>query len=176
MTAADQHVVHITVDNPECWSAEWPSEWPSQVSIKQWVTLALELLPPSEVSVCIVDEVQGQALNKQWRGKDAPTNVLSFPAELPDGPVPKPLGDVVLCAPVIAGEAAGQGKSLSDHWAHLLIHGVLHLRGFDHDSEAAADHMERLEVDILKGIGVDDPYLADLVEQEHSSSVTEAGA
>lgn len=169
MTGVDQHVVRISSESGEQWSADWPSE----ALVQQWVTLALAPLPPSEVSVCIVDEVQGQALNKQWRGKDAATNVLSFPAELPDGPVPKPLGDVVLCAPVVASEAATQGKLLSDHWAHLLIHGVLHLRGFDHDNEATAEQMERLEVDILKEIGIADPYLA---QDNDVSAVNEAGA
>ena len=169
MTMADQHAVRIRAGSGEPWSPEWPGE----ALIKNWVIEALEQLPPSEVSVCIVNEVEGRAINKKWRGKDSATNVLSFPAQLPDGPVPKPLGDIVLCAPVIAREALAQGKSLSDHWAHLLIHGVLHLRGFDHDSEDAAEHMEQLEVAILKGIGVNDPYL---VERVHSSPVTGAGA
>lgn len=169
MSTEIQHVVRITSESGEAWSSDWPSE----ALIQHWVARALASLPPSEVSVCIVDEQQGQALNKQWRGKDAATNVLSFPADLPDGPTPKPLGDVVLCAPVIAREAAAQSKALSDHWAHLLIHGVLHLRGFEHDNEATAEQMERLEVDILREIGIADPYF---VEHNAVSPVTEAGA
>lgn len=100
-------------------------------------------------------------LNAQWRGKQGPTNVLSFPA--PAGmPVPKgeprPIGDVVLAHGVIAREAAAQGKTLHDHTAHLIVHGVLHLLGFDHETGADAEDMERLETSILKGLGVSDPY------------------
>lgn len=100
------------------------------------------------------------AINADWRGKNKPTNVLSFPA--PDIPVPegepRPLGDIVLAQGVIAREAAEQGKTLHDHTTHLIIHGVLHLLGFDHETEEEAEAMERLETDILKGLGISDPY------------------
>ena len=100
-------------------------------------------------------------LNAEWRGKQGPTNVLSFPA--PSGmPVPKgeprPLGDIVLAYGVISREAAAQGKTLHDHTAHLIVHGVLHLLGFDHETGADAEDMERLETSILKGLGVSNPY------------------
>ena len=100
-------------------------------------------------------------INAQWRGKHQPTNVLSFPA--PSGlPVPagqlRPLGDIVLAYGVIAREAHEQGKTLHDHTAHLMVHGVLHLLGFDHESEAEADEMEKLETSILKGLDISDPY------------------
>jgi probable rRNA maturation factor len=163
MSALEEHVVHVSVVTSDYAAPELPSE----ALIKQWVALALEDEAPCEVSVCIVDEAEGRALNHQWRGKDAATNVLSFPAQQPDGPRPKPLGDVVLCAPIIASEAIEQGKSLMDHWAHLLIHGVLHLRGFDHDQSDTAARMEQKEVVMLKTLGVEDPY-------QHP--VTEAGA
>jgi probable rRNA maturation factor len=131
---------------------------PSEAQLQQWVVLALEDEVSCEVSVCIVDEAEGRALNHQWRGKATATNVLSFPANLPDGPQPKPLGDVVLCAPIIDVEASEQGKEPMNHWAHLVIHGVLHLRGFDHDHSDTAARMEQKEVNMLNTLGVDDPY------------------
>lgn len=115
------------------------------------------------VCLRIVDEAESRALNHQWRGKDAPTNVLSFPGTPPPG-LPDSArmagvaGDLALCAPVIAREAADQGKPLADHWAHLVIHGILHLRGFDHIHEPQADEMEQLERELLAGLGIADPY------------------
>jgi probable rRNA maturation factor len=114
-----------------------------------------------EIALLFTGDDTIAALNAEWRGKQGPTNVLSFPA--PSGmPVPRgeprPLGDVVLAHGVIAREAAQQGKSLHDHTAHLIVHGVLHLLGFDHETGADAEDMERLETSILKGLGVSDPY------------------
>lgn len=101
------------------------------------------------------------ALNAEWRGKSVPTNVLSFPVPA-DLPVPpgedRPLGDIVLGSGVVAREAAEQGKSLPDHVAHLIVHGILHLLGHDHEDNDDADRMERLETMILKGLGISDPY------------------
>lgn len=109
----------------------------------------------------IVGEDEGRELNRRFRGRDAPTNVLSFPAG-DDLPVPagrvRPLGDLVLCAPVVIREAREQGKPLEAHWAHLLVHGTLHLLGYDHDDEPAASDMERLEVTILADGGLPNPY------------------
>jgi probable rRNA maturation factor len=100
-------------------------------------------------------------INADWRGKNNPTNVLSFPAS-PDIPIPegepRPLGDIVLSHGVIAREAAEQGKTLHDHTAHLIVHGVLHLLGFDHETDEEAGKMEHLETSILKGLGISDPY------------------
>ena len=114
------------------------------------------------VHLRIVDEAESHALNLRWRGKDSATNVLSFPAslpaELPDGTELKLLGDVVLCAPVIAREAAVQQKPLTHHWAHLVIHGVLHLQGYDHTESEAAETMEQRERELLAGLGMPDPY------------------
>lgn len=102
-----------------------------------------------------------RALNRQWRGKDCATNVLSFPAPrglaVPEGEAP-PLGDIVLALGVVSREAAEQGKPLPDHAAHLMIHGLLHLLGHDHETEAEAAAMERLETEILKGMGIPAPY------------------
>lgn len=111
-----------------------------------------------ELSVRIVDTDEGRALNRDYRDKDYATNVLSFPAELPPG-VPLPiLGDLVLCAPVIAREAQEQGKALKHHYAHMLVHGVLHLLGHDHMDEAEAEAMEAIEREVLAGLGIPDPY------------------
>ena len=111
-----------------------------------------------ELSVRIVDADEGRALNRDYRHKDYATNVLSFPAELPPG-VPLPiLGDLVLCAPVIAREAEEQGKPLKHHYAHMLVHGVLHLLGHDHMDEAEAEAMEAIEREVLAGLGIPDPY------------------
>ncbi|SDD11203.1 rRNA maturation RNase YbeY [Aquimonas voraii] len=111
-----------------------------------------------ELSVRIVDADEGRALNRDYRDKDYATNVLSFPAELPPG-VPLPiLGDLVLCAPVIAREAEEQGKPLKHHYAHMLVHGVLHLLGHDHMEETEAEAMEAIEREVLAGLGIPDPY------------------
>ena len=113
-----------------------------------------------EVALLFTDDAAIADINLEWRGKNKPTNVLSFPA--PDMPVPdgefRPLGDIVLAHGVITREAAEQGKTLHDHTAHLIVHGVLHLLGFDHENGEEAEAMERLEADILKCLGISDPY------------------
>ena len=113
-----------------------------------------------DTSILFTDDAAIAALNAQWRGKDMATNVLSFPAgDMPrTGGEARPLGDIVLASGVIAREAAEQGKSLPDHTTHLIIHGVLHLLGYDHEDDGEADEMERLEAEILKGLGISDPY------------------
>ena len=117
---------------------------------------------PVEVSVRIVDEVESRNLNRQYRDRDYATNVLSFPggdAALPPG-LPRPLGDIVICGPVVQRESAEQGKTATDHWAHMLVHGTLHLLGFDHALEPEAARMEAMEAQILASRGVGDPYAA----------------
>lgn len=115
-----------------------------------------------ELSLRIVDQPEMQALNKRYRSKDKPTNVLSFPAELPPGlpdEIALPLlGDVVICAPVVMCEAQMQNKPLAAHWDHMLIHGVLHLLGFDHETDNEAEEMESLETRLLKELGWPCPY------------------
>ena len=114
-----------------------------------------------ETAILFTDDDTMAGINAEWRGKANPTNVLSFPAP-EDLPVPageeKPLGDIVLASGVVASEAAEQGKTLPDHTAHLIVHGVLHLVGFDHEDDAEAEKMERLEIETLKGLGISNPY------------------
>ncbi|MDV2450014.1 rRNA maturation RNase YbeY [Xanthomonas hortorum] len=140
---------------------------PSAVSFRKWVAAALKgRIREADLAVRIVDEKEGCSLNHHYRGKDYATNVLSFPAELPEG-LPKGvkmplLGDLVICAPVVAREAAEQGKSLASHYAHLTVHGTLHLLGWDHEDDKEADAMEQLEREILADLGIDDPYAGEL--------------
>lgn len=138
---------------------------PARPQFRQWVLAALTGAGrrfDSEVAIQIVDAAEGQAMNRQYRDKDYATNVLSFPAEVPEGlPVDfdfPQLGDLVICAPVVAREAAEQGKPLDAHYAHLTVHGVLHLLGFDHIEEDEAEEMEALERQILATLGIADPY------------------
>lgn len=117
----------------------------------------------NEVELCIriVDETESADLNQRYRGKSYPTNVLSFPcdADLPEGLAP--LGDLVICASVVEAEAAAQNKPLESHWRHLVVHGVLHLLGYDHIGDDEAQIMENEERAILARLGVADPYVAD---------------
>jgi probable rRNA maturation factor len=139
---------------------------PSNADVHNWVESAVQTsgrLPGDEVEVAVrvVDADEIQALNKLYRGQDKPTNVLSFPAGEIDGlpaEAPRALGDVVICAPVVAAEADEQGKQLADHWGHMLVHGTLHLLGFDHETDAEAQEMEALETRILAAQNVTDPY------------------
>ena len=136
---------------------------PSAVSFRKWVAAALDSrIREADLAVRIVGTKEGRALNRHYRGKDYATNVLSFPADMPEG-LPEGvhlplLGDVVLCAPVVAREAREQKKPLAEHYAHLTVHGALHLLGWDHEDEKEALCMEQLEREILAGMGIDDPY------------------
>jgi probable rRNA maturation factor len=135
---------------------------PASASFRRWIEAALKgarRRKATEVSVRIVDAEEGQALNLQYRGRDYATNVLSFPVELPPGVDLPLIGDLVICAPVVAREAAEQGKKPADHWAHLTVHGTLHLLGYDHIDEAEAEAMEALETKVLAGLGITDPYI-----------------
>lgn len=139
---------------------------PAAVSFRKWVAAALDgRIREADLAVRLVGNKEGRALNRHYRGKDYATNVLSFPADIADG-VKMPegvkmplLGDLVLCAPVIAREAKEQKKPLVAHYAHLTVHGTLHLLGWDHEDTREAECMEQLEREILAGLGLPDPYL-----------------
>jgi probable rRNA maturation factor len=138
---------------------------PSALSFRKWIAAALaNRIREADLAVRIVGTREGRALNRHYRGKDYATNVLSFPAELdptiklPKGVTMPLLGDLVLCAPVVAREAREQKKPLAAHYAHLTVHGTLHLLGWDHAHDKDAECMEQLEREILAGLGVADPY------------------
>jgi probable rRNA maturation factor len=146
----------IQVDIQLACTSEEP---PDEDSIRHWVAAAIgNRREEAELSVRIVDLPEGRALNEKYRGAQGPTNVLSFPFE---APLPEPLpllGDVVICAPVVVKEAQQQQKQLRAHWAHMTVHGVLHLLGFDHQNHRDASIMEKLETDILQELGFPPPY------------------
>ena len=143
---------------------------PKQLDIQLWLDtlLSYQQLDKKEITVRIVDEEEIQQLNQQYRGKDKPTNVLSFPFEIPELTLPDGiqidesmsnfLGDIVICAQVVTQESMQQNKLLSHHWAHMLIHGTLHLLGYDHIDDQEAQEMEGIEIAILKKLAIDDPY------------------
>ncbi len=136
---------------------------PAAVSFRKWVAAALEnRIREADLAIRLVGTKEVRALNRHYRGKDYATNVLSFPAELPEGlpaGVRLPLlGDLVLCAPVIAKEAREQKKPLASHYAHMTVHGALHLLGWDHEDTCDAECMEKLERQILAELGIDYPY------------------
>jgi probable rRNA maturation factor len=113
-----------------------------------------------EMAVQVVSPARMRVLNRRYRGKDKPTNVLAFPAQDTGRVRPKPLGDVVICAAVLRREAREQGKSETAHWAHLVVHGTLHLAGYDHEDDADAARMERREIAVLRRLGFRNPYSA----------------
>jgi probable rRNA maturation factor len=137
---------------------------PTEEQLKQWVTAALitrtEYEEP-ELTIRIVDEAESQELNNDYRGKDKPTNVLSFPFEAP-AHIPIPLlGDLIICKQVVEREAIEQGKTLTSHWAHMTVHGCLHLLGYDHIEDEEAEEMEAIERTVMDELGFEDPYQDD---------------
>ncbi len=133
---------------------------PAMTDFQRWAEAALigaAYDRDAEITIRIVNEVESAALNETYRHKQGSTNVLSFPFEAPPEVPSSLLGDIVICAPVVLREAVSQGKPPAAHWAHLVIHGVLHLLGYDHD-EIQAEAMESLEIQILAGLGYSDPY------------------
>lgn len=135
---------------------------PSEEDFQRWLTAAVSpFQPEAEVTIRVVDEAESQQLNLDYRGKDKPTNVLSFPFQQPPGLELPLLGDLVICAQVVHAEAAEQGKSAQAHWAHMVVHGCLHLLGFDHIKEDEAEEMEAEEIQILAELGFSNPYEID---------------
>lgn len=133
---------------------------PDKAQIQQWVDAALEDHGrDTEIVIRIVDVHESAQLNKQYRHKPGPTNILSFPADIPEGIGLNLLGDLVVCAPVVEREAAEQQKFLTHHWAHIIIHGVLHLLGHDHIDDDEAEVMESKEINILQKLNISNPYL-----------------
>jgi probable rRNA maturation factor len=130
---------------------------PSAVDFQRWAA-ATGPEAEAEVSIRVVDEDESADLNQTYRHKAGPTNVLSFPCEVPPGVPNILLGDLVICAPVVEREAKEQGKTMEAHWAHMVVHGLLHLRGYDHIDEDEAARMEALEIDILSRLGYPNPY------------------
>ena len=137
---------------------------PGRADITAWTNAALGRRASNrEIGVRVVGRAESRRLNSRYRGKDHPTNVLSFPTSpLPQAPSsavePRPLGDLVICPQVLRNEAREQGKTLRAHWAHLVVHGTLHLIGYDHERGADARRMERREVTVLRGLGFKNPY------------------
>jgi len=133
---------------------------PDEADLRRWCELALrQRQGDSELTIRLVDEDEGRELNRTWRQKDYATNVLSFPADVPEELLDIPLlGDLVICVPVVEREAVEQGKALQAHWAHLVIHGCLHLLGYDHIDDEEAEEMESLERQLLAELGHPDPY------------------
>ncbi|WP_429043931.1 rRNA maturation RNase YbeY [Aeromonas hydrophila] len=135
---------------------------PSEAQLQSWLDgTILGFQQEAEVTVRIVDEAESNELNLTYRGKDKPTNVLSFPFEAPPGLELPLLGDLVICRQVVEHEATEQGKPLMAHWAHMVVHGSLHLLGYDHIEDDEAEEMEALERDIMQELGFADPYLND---------------
>jgi len=132
--------------------ASQAADTPAASQFRRWVRAALRV--ETSLAIRIVDEEEGRKLNASYRGKDYATNVLTFP--LTEEPLL--MGDIVICAPVVAREAMEQGKSLLAHYAHMTVHGVLHLHGYDHEVDAQADLMEAMEIAILRKLGFANPY------------------
>ncbi|MEX0731577.1 MAG: rRNA maturation RNase YbeY [Aquisalimonadaceae bacterium] len=159
MTSREQSLNngHIAV---EIQYASQERDLPGEADLRRWAALALgEGNADTELVIRIVDEPEGRQLNRQFRERDYATNVLSFPFEAPPGLNLSVLGDLVICAPVVIGEAAAHGKEPAAHWAHMVIHGTLHLLGHDHIQDSEAEQMEKLEAMLLARLGYPDPYM-----------------
>ncbi len=155
MSPGARAIAPITVRRQSACAA---CDLPSQPRLRRWVAAALDgRAPPADITVRVVDETESRSLNRDYRGVDRPTNVLSFGYDPPPGG-PTLVGDLVICAAVVAREAAAQGKAAEAHWAHLVVHGTLHLLGYDHQNEDDARVMETLEAQILAKLGIPDPY------------------
>ncbi|KFK95169.1 MULTISPECIES: rRNA maturation RNase YbeY [unclassified Serratia (in: enterobacteria)] len=135
---------------------------PDEATFQRWLENVLpQFQEEAEVTIRLVDEAESNELNLTYRGKDKPTNVLSFPFEAPPGIELPLLGDLIICRQVVEQEAIEQQKTLEAHWAHMVVHGSLHLLGYDHLEDDEAEEMESLETEIMQGMGYPDPYLAE---------------
>lgn len=155
-----QYYVDVQV---ACESAE---NLPSQALLHTWFEQAVRSFrSQAEVTIRIVDSAESQELNFAYRHKNKPTNVLSFPFEAPSGVELDLLGDLIICRQVVESEAEEQGKPLLAHWAHMVVHGSLHLLGYDHIDDDEAEEMESLEISIMNSLGFDNPYALDFIQQ-----------
>lgn len=152
----------VTVDLSNDCAPAWA---PDKLLCKQWIRTALATAQHNRdirVSISFVTEHVSAELNEKYRGNARATNVLSFPSQYPENLMPalafQPLGDIVICPALVAREASAQSKELQAHWAHLTIHGILHLIGYDHEQDQDAQTMEQLEVEALRALGITDPY------------------
>lgn len=135
---------------------------PPESNFQRWLEAVLpQFQPESEVTIRLVDEAESRELNHTYRSKDKPTNVLSFPFEAPPGIELPLLGDLIICRQVVEQEATEQEKALEAHWAHMVIHGSLHLLGYDHIEDEEAEEMESLETEIMLALGYPDPYISE---------------
>lgn len=175
MDSESSHTIEVTADAEEAWHAAvtdplGTAERAVAAVLGGHAPAGMPSLPPVEVSVLLTDDARVRELNRVWRGKDEPTNVLSFPARSPCEPWPAeggpaaPLGDVAVALETLLREAAEEGKRPADHLAHLVVHGTLHLLGHDHEDDTEAEAMEALEVSVLAGLGVVDPYRVGVAE------------
>jgi probable rRNA maturation factor len=165
MSTRSRRPVTLSVDTQLAACRPWV---PAPAELRRWAraavagagTASTDPVSPRSPRVCIrvVTAAESRRLNNAYRGRDNPTNVLSFPASAEARVRDGALGDVAICAPVVATEARDQGKALAAHWAHMVVHGVLHLLGHDHLRPAQARRMEQLEVEILRGFGYQNPY------------------
>ena len=143
-------------------ACEGNSGMPDEALFQRWVDSVIpQFQEESELTIRLVDEAESHELNLTYRGKDKPTNVLSFPFEAPPGIEMPLLGDLVICRQVVEQEAQEQGKPLEAHWAHMVVHGSLHLLGYDHIIDEEAEEMESLETEIMLALGYEDPYIAE---------------
>jgi len=132
---------------------------PTEAQINQWLNVILPpFMPNAELTIRIVDQAESQQLNHTYRQKNNPTNVLSFPFESPVEMETPLLGDLIICKQIIEQEAQEQHKSLTSHWAHMIVHGCLHLLGYDHIDDDEAEEMEGLEIEIMAELGFSNPY------------------
>ena len=161
-TRADRNMLSVRIQR-----ASASADLPEDDELRAWAAAALaDLDHAAEITLRLVDEAESRQLNARYRQQDKPTNVLSFPAGsdetlkrlLSEAGEPVPLGDLVICAPVVAREASEQGKASPHHWAHMVVHGALHLAGFDHQTPGEAEEMEARERQVLNGLGYPDPY------------------
>jgi probable rRNA maturation factor len=143
-------------------AVEDESQLPSKLEFQSWLDQTIsQFQPDAELTVRIVDSKESHQLNFDYRGKDKPTNVLSFPFEAPPGVEINLLGDLVICKQVVEDEAIQQHKPLLAHWAHMIVHGSLHLLGYDHIQDDEAEEMESIETEIMQSMGFEDPYIAE---------------